>query len=147
MSYGSDRFNIPLPGGWEDQTVYFFRGPEIDGREHKLMMTVDRHPQKKNISEFAWQRTKPVIESLQGVEILKDEETTVPGCYPSYEFVYKWIPAEGIRLFRKCVFVLHGEYGFSFEIEFSKRTYKMLGGQVKKLIEGLLPETYEPAGR
>jgi hypothetical protein len=144
MGNDETRFHIELPGGWEDQTVYFFRGPAIEGQEHKLMMTVDRNPQQRDITEFASQRTRPVLESLQGVEVLKDEETTQPGCYPSYEFVYRWIPAEGMKIFKKYIFVLRGRHGYSFEIEFSKKSYKMLGGQVKKVIDGLLPGTYEP---
>jgi hypothetical protein len=144
MSKEENRFYIGLPPGWEDQTVYYFMGPEIDGKEHQLMMTISRYLQHDNVADFASEKTRPFIDSLQGVEVLKDEETTVPGCYPSYDFVYKWIPADGLKVIKKCIFVLHGSFGFSFEIEFSKKSYKMLGGQVKKLIEGLLPGTYEP---
>ncbi len=139
-----ERFEIDLPSGWEDQTVYFFKGPEIDEREHRIMMTVDRNPRQDQIAQFASLRTRPVVEALQGVEILKDEETTVPGCFPSYDFVYKWIPVEGVKILKKYIFVLHGKYGFTFEIEFSKKSYKMLGGEVKKLIDRILPGTYKP---
>lgn len=144
MGKSMNSFEIQLPDGWEDQTVYFFRGPKIDDRDHQIIMTIDRNPRQDNIAEFASLRTRPVVEAMQGVEILKDEETTLSGCYPSYEFVYKWIPAEGIKVLKKNIFVLHGRYGFSFEIEFSKKSYKMLGGAVRKLIEKILPGTYEP---
>ncbi len=144
MGNTENQFNITLPSGWEDQTVYYFRGPEVDGQEHQLMMIVDRHLQTGDIKEFAAQRTRPIVEALEGVEVLKDEETTLPGCYPTYEFVYRWIPAEGLKYFKKHVFVFHGKFGFSFEIEFTKKSYKLLGGQIKKVIEDLLPGSYEP---
>jgi hypothetical protein len=143
MGKDENRFKLDLPQGWEDQTVYHFRGPVVDEREHTLMMIVDRRLQTDDIGEFALRRTKPITGALQGIEVLKDEETTVAGCYPSWEFVYRWIPAEGVKIFKKYIFVLHGSRGYSFEIEFSKMSYKMLGENVKKVVENLLPGTYE----
>lgn len=138
-----ERFSFDLPQGWQDQTVYHFRGPEIDGQEHLLTLVLDRDLQETDVVRFAVARTQPAIEALQGVEVLKDEETTVPGCFPTYEFVYRWMPQDGIKIFRKYIFVLRGSRGYSFEIEFSKNSYKLLGAQVKKIIESLLPGTYE----
>jgi len=143
MGKDENRFKLDLPQGWEDQTVYHFRGPVVDEREHTLMMIVDRRLQTDDIGEFVLRRTKPITGALQGIEVLKDEETTVAGCYPSWEFVYRWIPAEGVKIFKKYIFVLHGSRGYSFEIEFSKMSYKMLGENVKKVVENLLPGTYE----
>ncbi len=143
MSDDKNRFHFDLPGGWEDQTVYYFRGPKIDEKDHQLMLVIDRHLQQDDIAEFARVRTEPVLKAFQGVEVLKDEETTIAGCYPSYEFVYRWIPVDGVKLFKKHFFVLRSDHGYAFEIEFSKQSYKMLGEQVKKVIEKLLPGTYE----
>jgi len=139
-----DRFRFDLPRDWQDQTVYHFSGPEIDGQKHMLTLTIDRQLQETDIGSFARVRTQPAVESLQGIEVLKDEETTVPGCYPTYEFVYRWIPSAEIRLFKKYIFVLRESMGYSFEIEFSKKSYKLLGEQVKKIIESMLPGTFEP---
>jgi hypothetical protein len=144
MGKDVNRFQFDLPAGWEDQTVYFFRGPVIDGQEQRLMLTIDRHLQQDTIADFALQRTRPITSSLQGIEVLKDEDTTVAGCYPSWEFVYRWIPSDEAKTYKKHVFVLRGGYGFSFEMEFSKKAHKLIGDQVKKVIENLLPGTYEP---
>jgi hypothetical protein len=144
MKKDANQFKFDLPDGWQDQTVFHFRGPVIDDEEHLLTLVIDRHLQQADVREFARPRTQPAREALQGVEVLKDEETTVPGCYPSYEFVYRWMPAEGVKIFKKQIFVLRESGGYSFEIAFSKKSYKMLGEQVKKVIESLLPGTYEP---
>ena len=144
MKENTDQFRFDLPDGWQDQTVFHFRGPVIDDQEHLLTLVIDRFLQQTDVGEFARLRTQPVVEALQGVEVLKDEETTVPGCYPSYEFVYRWMPAEGVKILKKQIFVLREGRGYSLEIEFSKKSYKMLGEQVKKVIESLLPGTYKP---
>ncbi|MBU8922136.1 MAG: DUF1795 domain-containing protein [Bacteroidales bacterium] len=139
-----DRFRFELPEGWQDQTVYHFNGPVIDDQRHLLTLVIDRNLQQTDVAEFARMRTQPLLQSISGVEILKDEETTIPGCYPTYELVYRWIPTEGVKIFKKHIFILREKYGYSFDLEFSKKSYKMLGAQVKKLVEGLLPGTYEP---
>jgi len=144
MKKDSNRFQIKLPTGWEDQTVYHFRGPDIDGAPHLMILTVDRHLQDDDIATFAQDRMTPIEENLQGLEVLKKEEVTIEGGNPVFEFVYRWIPGEGIRMFQKYVFVLKDGLGFSFCASFSKKSLKMLGGQMKELVDSLLPGTYEP---
>ena len=144
MDKDENRFQFDLPAGWEDQTVYYFRGPTIEGKEHRLIMTIDRHLQQDRVADFAQQRTRLITSAMQGIEVLKDEDTSLPGCYPSWEFAYRWIPSNDVKILKQHIFVLRGGYGFSFEIEYSKMSHKMLGEQVRKLIEALLPGTYEP---
>jgi hypothetical protein len=144
MKKTQSRFEIALPTGWEDQTVYHFRGPDIDGTPHLIILTIDRHLQDDRIAVFAQDRMDPIEASLQGLEVLKKEEVTIEGGNPVFEFVYRWIPGEGIRMFQKYVFVTKDDMGFSFCGSFSKKSLKMLGGQMKELVDSLLPGTYEP---
>jgi len=138
-------FNIKLPRGWQDQTSYYFRGPEIDGEVHEMHLNVDRFLQDSDIRRFAEEKTDP-IKSMQGLEVLKDEEVTLEGGNPVYEFVYKWIPADGIVEINKYVFVISDDMGFMFSARFSRKSYKMLGGQMKEIVERMLPGTYEIQG-
>lgn len=137
-------FKFNLPSGWNDQTVYHFKGPDLDGKDHTVTMTIDRNPQVDNIGEFASMRTSPILNSLQGVEVMKNEETTIEYGNPSWEFVYKWVLSDDIKLIIKNVYVFKNGMGFSFDCEFSKKSYKLLGGQMKSLIDSLVPGTYEP---
>ena len=137
-------FGADLPIGWRNQTVYHFRGPEIDGMPHTLVVTVDRELQEPDIGRFAQRQTDPIKQNLQGLEILKDEATTIAGGNETYEFVYKWIPGEDVRLYQKYVFVFKDGMGFTISSSFNKRSFKMLAVQMKELIENILPGTYEP---
>jgi hypothetical protein len=137
-------FNISLPKGWQDQTMYYFKGPRIDDFDHEMTLNIDRFLQHAGIIDFAREKTRPLTSSMTGIEILKDEETTVEGCNASYEFVYKWIPADDIIEIHKYVFVLKEQMGFAFNVRFNKKTYKLLGTQIKEIIEKVLPGTYEP---
>jgi len=140
----SDRFQVNLPQGWEDQTVYTFRGPEEGGIQHTLTLAVNRHLQHEDIERFAKEQTEPITAGLQGVEVLKDEETTIEGGNPAYEFVYKWMPNEGQVILNKRVFVIKDGMGFIFSSDFSKKTIKTVGAQLSEVIETLVPGTYEP---
>ena len=141
MTDVNQRFGFDLPDGWEDGTTYFFFGPQVDDEQHLLQMTINRHLQTDDIEEFAGDYIDPVVDSLEGIEILKDEEVS-PGDYPVWEFVYKWVPAEGLTRIQKYVFVIVGDRGYSFGIQFSKRTYKTVGQQLPEVIESLLPGSY-----
>ena len=144
MNSISDPFKFKLPSGWEDQTAYTFKGPDDGDVTHSLVLTVDRQLQHDTVSAYAQEKARPILEGLQGIEVLKDEETTVPGCHPSHDFYYKWSLADGMTVFQKNVFVIAGGMGFCFSGQFTKRTLKTVGAMVKKVVEAVLPGTYEP---
>ena len=144
VEINNNLFQINLPLGWEDQTVYVFRGPMEDGRDHNLMLMVDRHLQYDDVSAYARERMQPIIDALQGVETLKEEEITLEGGNPVYEYVYKWVPCDGYIAFQRYVFIFKNGMGFTFSIGYSKKTLKLLNSQVNKIIETLLPGTFEP---
>jgi len=139
-----NRFRFELPKGWEDQTVYSFNGPDIDGQPHTLTLTVARRLVDDDVEPFARDRINPIVDNLQGLEVLKDEATTVEGCFPSHEFACRWIPGEGVQLYQRYIFVIAYGMGFTFSATFSKKSHKLLGEQMKDVIESVLPGTYEP---
>lgn len=137
-------FKIDLPVGWEDQTVYHFQGPAIDGTPHTLILVIDRHLQDVDIREFANQRIEPITQALQGLEVLKSEETTIEFGHPTYEFVYKWMPSDDVRIYQKYIFVIGNGLGFTFSASFTKKSFKTLALQLKDVVEAVLPGTYKP---
>jgi hypothetical protein len=138
------RFDFNLPRGWQDQTVYSFVGPEDSGVRHGVRMLVDRKLLQKDINSFAAVKAQPIRDMLQSVEILKDEETTVDGCHPSYEFVYKLMLSDTKAMIHACVMVIAEGMGFCFEARFTKRSYKTVGLQLRNVIEAVIPGTFEP---
>ena len=143
MSRNGDIFNIDLPPGWADETVCVFRGPKVGEKEHMVILAIDRESRYEGIEEMAFAKTAPVLEALGGAEVLKNEEITVEGGNPAWELVYKWIPAEGIKVFCRYVMVMSDGMGFTFSAEFTKQTLKTVGAQMKQVIGSLLPGTFE----
>jgi len=106
------------------------------------MLAIDRHLQHDTVKKFADQQTGIIKENLLGLEVLKEKEITVEGGNPAYEFVCKWVPGNDFVVYKKYVFVIQDKRGFTFNCDFTKKTYKMLGKKVNELIEQLLPGTY-----
>ncbi len=134
---------MPLPK-WTDQTIYTFVGPEIDGRSHQILLMIDRSLKHADIERYARDKKKAVTDTLQSVEVLKNEQVTLKGGNPVFEYVIKWMIHEKIAEYRKYVFVLYKNQGFVFHMDFSRKTYRLLNEQMKKIIEGFLPRTFVP---
>ncbi len=133
-----------LPKGWLEPMVFNFIGPNEDGVEHNLLLTLDRSKRHDNIKDFAKERTQPILSGLKGAEVLKDEDITVDDGHPAWEFVYKWMPSDDKVTINKYVFVLIDGVGFTFSMQFNKKSYQTVGLQLKNVIESIAPGTYRP---
>jgi len=136
-------FELDIPRGWEDQTVYHFRGPSDGETTHEVTLVLSRQLQHIDVGSFAKEWIDPTKATLQGVDVLKDEETTIDRGNQVYEFVYRWTPSGGVQAIHKNVFVIKDGIGFTFSGKFSKKTLKTVGVGMMKLIEALVPGTYE----
>jgi hypothetical protein len=126
-----------------DRTAYTFEGPEIDGMVHRIMLTIDREMKHSDIERYAKVKVQQILEPLQGFEVIKNQQITIQGGNPAFDFVVKWtIDKEKAQKFRKYVFVIHDNRGFTFHIDFTRQSYRMINKLFKKLIEGFLPGTY-----
>jgi hypothetical protein len=139
MSTTNSRFKIMLPDGWEDQTVHTYMGPDDSGVKHMLTVTVNPTVETGDVSEFARERIDLAMNSLQGAEILKDEPTELADGRPAHECIIKWIPTDGNIIFRKMVFMISDGKGYSFAVNFSKKTIKTIGTVVNQMIVSLRP--------
>ncbi|MBU1319299.1 MAG: DUF1795 domain-containing protein [candidate division Zixibacteria bacterium] len=138
-------FKLDIPRGWEDQTVYHFRGPSDGETAHQVTLVLNRQLQHLDVADFAKEWIDPIKSTLQGVDVLKDEAITLDRGNQAHEFVYRWTPSGGVQAIHKYVFVIKDGIGFTFSGEFSKKTLKTVGVGMMKLIEALVPGTYEIA--
>ncbi|MBU0982825.1 MAG: DUF1795 domain-containing protein [candidate division Zixibacteria bacterium] len=130
---------ISLPDGWQDRTFYTYVGPEDNGVLHTLTLVVEPDSGIDDLEVYARSHFDDRIASLQGVDVLKDEEKTLPNGTPVYEFVYKWMPDENTMLLQKLVYMLVGETGYCFMANFSRKTIKTVGLQVDQIIASFVP--------
>ena len=138
MSKTNNRFDLTLPAGWEDQTVYCYAGPYDSGVQHLLTLSVDPKAFSP-LSEYARERIDATLDTLTGTEVLKEEEKTLPNGVQAYEVVIRWIPTEDNVIFRKQVYVIFEGKAYCFAANFSKKTIKTVGVEVDRIINSLVP--------
>jgi len=141
MGQSSTRFTLELPGGWEDETIYTYKGPDDSGVQHRITLVIDRATNAATVEEFARLRIATVMATLQGADILKEEPKELASGIPAYECVYKWIPVGSDALFVRNVYLLASGAGYTFSGTFSKKTLKTIGVEMDRIIE-----SFNPAG-
>lgn len=126
-------FEVDLPDRWKDTTVYTYQGPDDSGVQHNISLVIDREAAAADLKTYAAERRSQLLATLQGIDILKEEERTMESGYPAYELVYKWIPVEGTVVYQKVLFMLVGRVVCTFSGNFSKKTIKTVGVEFDRI--------------
>lgn len=127
------RFEVNLPERWKDTTVYTYQGPDDSGVQHNMSLVVDRETAAPDLGTYVAERRANLLSTLQGIDILKEEEKTLESGLPARELVYKWIPVEGTVVYQKMLFVLVGRVVCTFSGNFSKKTVKTIGVEFDRI--------------
>jgi len=135
-----NRFKLPLPDGWVDQSAYLFQGPQVDDQYHNITLLIDRNPQSNDIEEFARPRIDEMLNSLPGAEIVKEETKEHPSGGMALEVVFKWYQSDDKASLRKQVYILYDEMACTFVADFTKKSMKTIGIQVSQMIDNFMPE-------
>ena len=72
-------FSKNLPEGWEDQSVFTFKGPDVDNVAHFLTLLVDRRAGDAELDEYAEEHIDMELEALPGMTVLSSGVKTLPG--------------------------------------------------------------------
>ena len=139
MSGESNPFKLTLPDGWEDRTIYTYKGPDDGAVQHYVTLVIDRSVKGVELSEFARDRINAIANTLQGLEVLKDESKMLANGRAVHEFVYRWMPAEDKPIFQKLIYMLIGGVGYTFSGGFSKKTIKTIALEMEQLISSFEP--------
>jgi hypothetical protein len=139
MGSTNNQFTIELPGDWEDRTIHLFMGPDDSNVQHMMQLAVDDDIENAELSEYARGRIDAAMESLQGAQILKEEERNLSNGRAVYECVYKWIPTDGQVIFQKLIYMIAEGTAYTFSANFSKKTIKTIGVEVERIIDSFKP--------
>lgn len=132
-------FKINLPDEWQDQTVHTFMGPDDSGLQHMVTIIVDKDAGSYGLEEFARERIDNVVDTMQSIEVLKDEQKELANGILVHEFVYRWIPTDDKVIFKKQVFMIIDGIGYTFSADFTKKTLKTIAMQVEQMINSFRP--------
>lgn len=134
----NNQFSLKFPKeglGWRETTVYTFEGPEEDGVKHNILVTIDNDVDIDDLEKYADLQISALENSLQGYTELKREEIKLEKGLPAYELVYKWCPMKSVKVYQKVIYILQNDTGYTLTATFSKRTFKIHGPVVDKILK------------
>ena len=138
----NNRFSMKIPPEWEENTVYTYEGPLEDGIKHNILINIDNNVEITNLEKYADMQIRATENELQGYHELKRECTKLDNEHPAYEWVYKWCPLENTTIYQKVLFILSSTTGYILTASFSKKTFKMMGSEVDRILKSFtIPQT------
>jgi hypothetical protein len=131
----NNRFSFKLPPEWKENTVYSYEGPEEDGIKHNILINIEHNIGMSDLEKYAAIQINGIENELQGYFELKREETKLDRGLSAYELVFKWYPVENVEIYQKIFYVLSNNTGYCITATFSKKTFKMMGAEVDKILK------------
>ncbi len=140
MAKTNHQFRLALPEGWSDQSHFNYAGPELHGVSHVLRLIIDHNvPRGESLESYARHRIDMMNTALVGLETLKDESKTLASGVQAWEWVYKTVSGNQKPVFYQQVYVLRDGRAYTFSIEYSKASFKILAGQIEQIIASFVP--------
>jgi hypothetical protein len=138
MAETNNQFQLNLPDGWKETTIHTFQGPHDSGVQHNLVLVIDPEvPKKTDLAEYAHKQSGTTKEVLPGFALINESAISLPSGVPAYVIVYKYVPADGVELFQKQVFLIIDNKGYIFTATFSKKTLQTIAYEVEEIINSM----------
>jgi len=131
----NNRFVLNIPADWTDKSIYKFDGPQDDGINHNILVTIENEVDIPDLEKYADMQIKAVETELQGYHEFKRGQIVLNNRFPAYELVYKWCPVEDREVYQRVIYILHKETGYILTATFSKKTWKTKGTEIDKILK------------
>lgn len=139
IPFQANLFTLKLYEDWKDKTVYTVSGPVTDGVQHNIVVMVDPDLEVDNLRDFADWNIYTLENELKGCRLLKQEEISLANGLPAYKAVFSWYPTEELRIYQEQIYVISEKTGYKLTASFTKKTRKILGPQVERMMLSFRP--------
>ncbi|MEK6750134.1 MAG: DcrB-related protein [Pseudomonadota bacterium] len=136
-----NKFKMTVPEGWQDQSIYRFVGPELDGLQHAITLTIDHALENQSLEQFSQLKISALRETLQGYLELKQKEITLENGTRAFELVFRWTPVQNAVVLYHNIFIVAKQKGYSLAGQFTMDSYEMIGKAVVRKMY-----SFEPIG-
>jgi len=139
VEYLSNNFTLKLYNDWEDKTIFTLTGPVTDGIQHNIIVTREKDIQSDSVVDYAEWQIRGLEEELKSCLLLKKGKRTLQNGMPAYEAIFKWYPTDELRIYQHQIYVLHNSIGYKLTASFTKKTRKIFGPQVERMMLSFNP--------
>ena len=142
QNYRGNGFTINQPEEWQDETVYTLTGPIEDGVKHNVLINVEQDVEVDSVADHADRQIEALTVQLHGCRFLKRGEICLNNGLEAYEAVFRWYPAEEVRLYQRQIYVLFENTAYTLTSTFTKKSRKIIGPEVDRIMMSFRPETF-----
>jgi len=128
-----------MPDKWIDKTVFTLMGPVTDGMQHNITVNVQDDLPADDIEEYAEWQIRTLEDELKACKILLKEPTQLNNGLKAYRAVFTWWPVDEVRLFQEQIYILHEGTGYTLTASFTKKTRKILGPEIERVMLSFEP--------
>jgi hypothetical protein len=139
MAATNNLFQISLPEGWEDKTIFTFQGPLDSGVQHNVVLLIDNSVGKTDLAEYVKRQMATSKEALPGFEMIREGEKDFASGIKAYEVVYKYMPSDQQALYQKQLYMIIDGKAYAFTSTYSKKTLQTIANEVDGMIESFRP--------
>lgn len=132
--YYGNNFSIRQPEGWDDKTIHTLYGPIDDGIQHNIIISVEYDIVCDTVEQYADIQIESLENNLKSFILLKRDNISLSNGFPAYKIVFRWYPAENIRLYQEQIYVLANKTAYKLTSSFTKKTRKTLGPQIERIL-------------
>ena len=108
-------FSLTLPKNWPNVASYMLLGPEIEGEQSSIQISVEENVKAKSAAEYARQKIVVLEEHLPGCQILYQGEAALANGQEAYRVEFSWSPEDGQQLYQQQVFVVSESKGYNLQ--------------------------------
>lgn len=139
--FRGNSFFLSVYDDWKDKTIYTIAGPVSDEMQHNILITKDDENGFDNAFEYADWQIDSLETSLPACILLKRGEKKLDCGLQAYEAVFRWIPTDEKKIYQHQIYVFHNKTGYTLTASFSKRTKKIYGPMVQRIMLSFNPLT------
>lgn len=132
-------FQLDLPLGWSDRSVYTFTGPVEHGVRHTLTIEVDERGGKGGLDSFVAARLAAVRAGVSPDQILKDDRAAPFQGAEAHELIVKQSTPDGATMLVRRLLRVDGASGIAFTAIYTKWTARTWGAQIDRMMESFRP--------
>ena len=137
--FSGNGFSLRLYESWHDKTLYTIAGPVTDGIQHNIIISLNPDVGTDNLRDYADWNIASVTGELKGCRLLLQTPVTLANGLPAYKAVFCWYPTEELRIYQEQIYVLAGTTGYNLTASFTKKTRKILGPNVERMMLSFEP--------
>ena len=138
--FAGSGFSLTLPKNWPGMANYMLLGPEMEGEQPSIQISVEENIKAKSAAEYARQRIAVLEEHLPGCQILHQGEAALANGQKGYQIEFSWSPEDNQQLYQQQIFVVSGSNGYNLTAIFTEKTYKAMSQEVTSILMSFYTE-------